>query len=1420
MKIKASLCLVLFFLICFGRPTLNAQSWQWTKRVGTQYLSDSHTDNAGNTFLTGKINGTHVVGTTTLTGTHGNAYVTKIDSNGTVIWAVEPGNSTNILDGVAVSADPLGGGCYLLGIINGTSTAVVGSFTFSPNPGSNFTYFLSKLDGSGNVIWATKLGNAYQVNTYAEAERGDVKCDAMGNVYLTGSFTNTLTLGSQTLVASPGNAEMFVAKFDAGGNVLWVKKAWSNETMQGISLAVDQSNNCYVTGYYYSTNPITAHFGNLSFTSSGSQGGIYIAKYDASGAEQFAVNGKEGNPRGIAVDNSGNTYITGIFTGTLNVQGTTITSYTNASFTSNDPFVAKFSPSGQIVYLRHGGSGQGGNTGTVNELGSAIVAFPDHQAMATGDFYTTGVFGSLSVVSNTSSTTPNAFMIKYSASGTENMLTKNGSSSSSTRAMGLGVDANQNIYVAGTHIGTGNFGSQSLTYNVDSCVYLTRVNNIINPTSVVSSIAQVQGNNPMCPGSLATFSASVINGGSNPIYQWYVNGSPVGTNTPTYSGTAFTNNSSIYCQITSNMPGATNNPAFSEAITINVNNIPVTISSPTVCFGGTVTLNPSVQYAPVSYSWSNGATSNSISVSPTVTTVYSTTLTFPGGCTKTASSTVSVTPAGTLSISAPSGTLCPKVNLTLTGSGSASTYTWVNGPTTATYNTQTPTVTTTYTLNGKNTNGCLFTGIKTIPIFTSTPITANTSSTTICRGQTVSLTATGAPSYTYSGFGTGSISINPTSTTIYSVATKDNNNCFIRDTVQVNVDNSAIFFVSPSQSTVCASNNQIITATSNPTISYVWMPGNLTGTIVTVAPMANTVYTVTGTSGTCSYVNTATVTTKPSATLSVVSNGTLTCASQPTLYASSSPSVTYQWYYKNGATLYSAGSTASTAVAYLAFPYYCYATYTVNSCVTTFSLLPPINNSNPVVTYTAPSICSGNSGQISINGAASYNLNYTGVTSNSVFVVSPTVTTTYTLVSTGSNSCSSVSYPQLIVNQNPIITVTAPSSICAGSSANLIANGVNTYSWSTGANTSSINVIPLANETFSVTGTDNNNCNSTQTVSIAFDNTCQNVWPGDANSDGTSNNLDILELGLHYTQTGSARSSISNTWQSYHSNNWAGTISNGKNMNHSDCNGDGVINNGDTLAIYNNYNLTHNFKINNTATTDPQLNIVPDQSTLLPGAWGSSSIFLGEATNSITNINGCAFTANFDNTLIEQDSIYIEYVNSFIDASNQNLKFRKLNFVNGQIYTATTHTNNLNASGYGLIAKLYYKIKYPLTQTYTLQIGLNDANKSDNAGVITPLTTGSGTIAIVDLATGIDQLTNNGSMLMFPNPAGNILNIKSSNDIDKIQISNLTGQVIITEAKISKEHKLNLENISNGVYFLKVIYTDKQSESRKLIISK
>ncbi len=391
--------------------------------------------------------------------------------------------------------------------------------------------------------------------------------------------------------------------------------------------------------------------------------------------------------------------------------------------------------------------------------------------------------------------------------------------------------------------------------------------------------------------------------------------------------------------------------------------------------------------------------------------------------------------------------------------------------------------------------------------------------------------------------------------------------------------------------------------------------------------------------------------------------------------------------------------------------------------------------------------------------------------------------------------------------------------LCTGSSITLTGNGATSYTWSGGI-TNGLGFIPTTSTIYSVTGSGAGVCTDTATVSVIVDNTCQDVWPGDANSDGIADNFDVLELGLHFTQTGPARTTTSNAWQSYFANNWTGTISNGKNKNHSDCNGDGTINSNDTLAIFNNYGLVHAFKPVEQVVVNPQLSIVPDQNIVSKGNWGTASVFLGETSAPISNINGLAFTVAFDQNLIDANSFYIEYPASFINAGNQNLDFSKPDFTNGKLYTATTHTITNNVNGNGKIAVLHYKIKSTLATDEVLNISIINAKQSNASGVLTPLTAGTATVAAIGASVGMNELSTGSSIALYPNPANASATIQSSATLEKIELISITGKLISSEKASGDQHQLDLSALANGVYFVAVYDANQKVTRKKLVVQR
>lgn len=676
-------------------------------------------------------------------------------------------------------------------------------------------------------------------------------------------------------------------------------------------------------------------------------------------------------------------------------------------------------------------------------------------------------------------------------------------------------------------------------------------------------------------------------------------------------------------------------------------------------------------------------------------------------------------------------------------------------------------------------------------ILNGAPTLTLSSSNAVCLGNSISINALGANTYSWSNGATTSIMSDiPTVNTTYTVIGTTLNGC--SDTLMKTITVNALPLPTITVNSGAICNGSTYTLVPSGGITYTYSSGNSV-----ISPSVNTTYTVNGSNALGCYgtaISSMTVNPLPVLT---INSGSICIGDSYTFTPTGAVSYTYS-------SINSVITPSGTS------------TYTIigedsNGCygVTMSSVTV---NIAPTLSVTGGTICSGESFTITPSGALFY-------TYSNGPIVSPTVTSTYTVGGDDLNGCADDTATVIVVvNASPVLTLSPVNSTCINSSINISAYGADYYVWSNGAITPSINVTPTVTTVYAVTGTNLNNCSDTINISITVDPTCSDVWPGDANSDGLADNLDVLELGLHYTQTGAPRASASNSWQSYFSNNWLGTIANGKNLNHSDCNGDGIINDDDTLAIYNNYGLTHAFKPVQTNTVNPQLSIVPDQAAVLKGNWGTASIYLGNATTNINNINGVAFTIDFDSTLIETNGIYIEYQNSFLDAG-QNLHFRKLDFGNNKLFTATTHTYSNNVSGYGKIATLHYQIKSTLTSAQVLNLGVLQANQSNASGVIIPLTSGTGSLtATIDV--GLQEFLNSSTIFISPNPTSGSLTINSKTELQKIEVVSITGQTLLIETPTNVSHTLHLQNFSNGIYFVNVYQNNRVVKREKIVLNK
>ncbi len=328
---------------------------------------------------------------------------------------------------------------------------------------------------------------------------------------------------------------------------------------------------------------------------------------------------------------------------------------------------------------------------------------------------------------------------------------------------------------------------------------------VVNPSPGASITAS--GSTSFCSGDSVVLYG---NTGSGLSYHWSNNATTSFIKVFTQGSYALTVTNSSNCSATAAAVSVTVSAAPTATITPN--------GATTFCNGGSVTLAANTGSG-LSYAWTGGATTSSISVGSSGTYYVTVSNT---GCSRVSSPvTVTVNPGPAVGISATSSSICQGNIDTLTASG-ATTYSWSPGTglntTTGAQVYATPSSTTTYTVTG-TTSGCIGTASFTVNI---SPINTQVSTTTpsICSGASAVLNASGANTYAWSPSGTlsgstgASVTATPSNTTTYTV-TGTLGSCSSTATITITVNTTVVPSVSigTAQTTICAGTPVTFTAT-------------------------------------------------------------------------------------------------------------------------------------------------------------------------------------------------------------------------------------------------------------------------------------------------------------------------------------------------------------------------------------------------------------------------------------------------------------------------------------------------------------------------------------------------------------------------------------------------------------------------------
>jgi hypothetical protein len=239
---------------------LNASGdFLWAKQVGGTTPGDycfgysMAVDPSGNIYSTGSFGGTIDLdpgaGTSFVSSTGGDIYISKLDANGDFIWGNVFAASSAFDYGYSYTIAADAGHVYIAGYF-------AGNMDFDPGAGSHVLssidvtddIFICKLDAAGNYEWARQLGGGDAEYVYG------ITTDAGGNVYTTGYFNFTTDFdpgpGTFNLSSNAGSADIFISKLDAAGNFSWAKAMGGTGFDNSLSITVDAFNNIYTTGSF------------------------------------------------------------------------------------------------------------------------------------------------------------------------------------------------------------------------------------------------------------------------------------------------------------------------------------------------------------------------------------------------------------------------------------------------------------------------------------------------------------------------------------------------------------------------------------------------------------------------------------------------------------------------------------------------------------------------------------------------------------------------------------------------------------------------------------------------------------------------------------------------------------------------------------------------------------------------------------------------------------------------------------------------------------------------------------------------------------------------------------------------------------------------------------------------------------------
>lgn len=369
---------IIFFL---ATQSVAAQNHSWVKQIGglgLDYGVDIITDDDGNTYSIGNFSGTVDFdpgpSEYNLTSNGGeDIYILKLDNDGSFVWAKAFGGVDSERPGALALDDS--GNIYSCGDFTG-------NVDFDPGAGTFEMYgvrkvYLSKLDASGNFVWAKSIGGDHYI--YAKS----LFIDHHGNVLATGHFESAVDFDpgpDKFMLYTSAGYSAYILKLDKDGNFVWAKAPGGSNYVDGFSICSDADANVYVLGHFSATVDFDPGIEAYELTAAGSKD-VFICVLNTDGNFLWANRlGGPGNDSGtsLTLDNDANIYITGNFEGLADFDPGA-EDYPLLSSGYRDIFISKLDRTGAFLWAKQVG-------GSDNDDSNSIAVDPFGNVFVSGTF--------------------------------------------------------------------------------------------------------------------------------------------------------------------------------------------------------------------------------------------------------------------------------------------------------------------------------------------------------------------------------------------------------------------------------------------------------------------------------------------------------------------------------------------------------------------------------------------------------------------------------------------------------------------------------------------------------------------------------------------------------------------------------------------------------------------------------------------------------------------------------------------------------------------------------------------------------------------------------------------------------------------------------------------------------------------------